>query len=139
MALLNKARGNRYPPMMLALKHWLLALVGLAFIMAGTGTHIRLCFDGQEPPTSVHWVDAERGNLHSGQVQVQDHDDVDLAGVAQALLKTLHVDLSPVLPSWGWAIQASPSIVHLRPVAHQVLVAISRSRFLLPPLRGPPR
>lgn len=119
------------------LKHWLLALVGLAFIVASTGTHIHLCFDGQEPPSSVHWVDAERGNHHAG--QVQDHNDMDLAGVGQALLKSLQVDLSPVLPSWGWAIPASPSIVNLLPVARQVFVAISTSRFWVPPLRGPPR
>jgi hypothetical protein len=120
------------------LKQWLVPLAVLAFFFCSlTGAHLHLCFDGSEPPLSLHAGDGAHFDHHAG--ESQQHDDVDveplgdlLAKSAQALLFAI-MAVSFVL----LVLQAPPS--KLITIARQRLrVPRAPPRFLRPPLRAPP-
>ena len=122
---------------MAALRHWLVLLAGVAFLTASPmSTHVHLCFDGQEPPASLHLFDAALGDHHAG--TSQPHNDVDLDVARQALAKALKS-----LPSWLALppIMGAPFVLSFQSLPVRVErghVTRAALHFLVPPLRAPP-
>lgn len=100
------------------------------------GDHLHLCFDGTEPPVALHGVDGEFE--HELPTAAGGHHDVDVdlfhASLAKGALDTpelvglLYVTLPvpPVVVTERWISRTDEP----RPT--------SLSRYLRPPLRGPP-
>lgn len=128
---------------MISVRPGIVVFVVVALLFARmAGTHLHLCFDGLEPPTSVQsqMYDLGDGYIHnttSSEVPRQDID-IDLVGELLTKLAKISPDfpvliiavalflLSPrPLPSYGRAIAAS-------------FVSNSWPR-IRPPLRAPPR
>ena len=116
------------------------------------GSHLHLCFDGSEPPVSLHVSDAaghashdhESGHLapHGmDSASETHHDDLDVLVVGDAIVKkgsalsdaTLFA-LVAVLLVFAVARDRGGRIVSV----HPTFLPSSRPR-LRPPLRGPPR
>ena len=117
---------------------WTVVLAVLAVRL--TDTHLHLCFDGQEAPTSVHLADAsvhhdeqhdDEGQAHSdqdidpfiGTVVKSDDDGQPLFALIVASLLT--IDLLP--PDQG-----------VLPLDRKIPLATNPPFHLRPPLRGPP-
>lgn len=116
---------------------WTLVLAVLAVRM--NDTHLHFCFDGQEPPTSVHHADASvhhdeehhDGGTHAdkdidpfvGTVVKSDDDSQPLFALIVGTLLT--IDLLP--PDHG-----AP------PLYRETPLATDPPFYLRPPLRGPP-
>lgn len=115
----------------------LLCLALLVVRGLGLGMHVHLCFDGSEPPASLHMAaDAvDPSHPETGPL----HEDVDVSLVGDMLGKIAKTALNlPVLllvcalllfsrtkaPTLQWAHFAVP----VRPIAHHIR----------PPLRAPP-
>ena len=115
----------------------LLLLCGIMLFGRSAGIHLHLCFDGSEPPASLHFEDAGHHAEHqAGQV----HNDLDLSlafdAVAKvvklgldlpALLVVLLLLLPPLLRDARRTARPRPAAVALPPI-----------HLLRPPLRGPP-
>ncbi len=117
------------------LRPWLLTLFCVALLVVHVGgAHLHLCFDGSEPPSSLHLMDS--GLHHAGPGADAGHQDVNLALAGEALtkLKLGSIDLDlPVLLIAAllvWSLLQAPR--------HRVPVFSSAARILWPPLRGPP-
>ena len=122
---------------------WLLTLVSIALLWARVGgTHLHLCFDGQEPAASVHLnhgdhhAEAHGGHHHAGEEQ---HNDLDVPMGDDALAKPgksgldlptlLAATLLLLLFGLGRAGWSAPG---------RLPGAARPARCLRPPLRGPP-
>ncbi len=134
------ARGEFcYPPPMGPARHYRFAAILVACIaflsLRLVGEHLHFCFDGSEPPVSVHGDDGDVHHADLGMASPHDDADVDLMiavfkGTADAVLPlALLGALLLILP-----------LVRIRRVEFPA-VRFSDSRFhsLRPPLRGPPR
>lgn len=126
-------RRLRFNPLLL----WTVVLAVLAVRMSDT--HLHLCFDGQEPPTSVHFADAsvhhdeehDDGSTHAdkdinpfiGTIVKSDDDTQPLFAVIVSTLLT--IDLLP--PDHG-----------VPPLDRETPLATDPPFYLRPPLRGPP-
>lgn len=119
------------------LQNWLLALLCVALLLGRVGdAHLHLCFDGMEPPSSVHLFDF---GVHHAEPDLEtSHVDVDVAIAGDLLSKSKF--------KWHLLLALLVAIVMpgLRRKAHQTGVPFG-SRFhpasppyLRPPLRGPP-
>lgn len=123
----------------LNIQRWLVMMLCVILISARVGgAHLHLCFDGQEPPVSMHLAD-ETFDHHQPTYTAAHHDE-DISLVADAVAKSTKskIDLPPAL------------LVAL--VLLLLLVGQTRTPFLrrstlrikaapaclLPPLRGPP-
>jgi hypothetical protein len=114
-----------------------LLLSGVLLLLQISGAHLHLCFDGQEPPVSLHVLDA--GAEHIPGFAFSQHQDEELdVGLASLIKKSLADFDAPPIPSAIVVLQsASPSRYLLktswddRPVPNNII-------RLLPPLRGPP-
>lgn len=123
-------RSNRWP---LILTAWALLFTGLSNAHA----HVHLCFDGQEAPAAVHWL--EDGHPTTGHHEDDaEHADVDVDVPTPALSKSLKHDAAA-------AIGAAPSFGHLYIRAPSPPTARTPSlerrappAYHVPPLRGPP-
>lgn len=113
---------------------WIVAIAMLGVRLGGI--HMHLCFDGQEPPASLH-VEHEHGHddYHHSEGTHQDQD-VDL--LAQVFFKK--ADLGELaLPNSAFEAIALLPIGH--PLGPERLTTIQPTgppHFVLPPLRGPP-
>jgi hypothetical protein len=126
-------RRLRFNPLLL----WTVLLAVLAVRMGDT--HLHLCFDGQEPPTSVHFADAsvhhddehDDGPAHAdkdinpfiGTIVKSDDDPQPLFALIVSTLLT--IDL--LSPDHGVA-----------PFDRSTPLAAHPPFYLRPPLRGPP-
>ena len=127
-------------------------VTGLAVLFAGLSNahaHVHYCFDGQEPPATVHLSDGiDHEHEHPGQASHHDtathaehdgdHDDLDLDLPNQALAKAVKHDLfiaSP-LPGWSTVIDSRPAEALVR---SDDAPAAAAPLYARPPLRGPPR
>ena len=126
-------RPLRFNPLLL----WTVVLAVLAVRMADT--HLHLCFDGQEAPTSVHIADAsvhhdeehDDGPTHAdkdinpfiGTIVKSDDDTQPLFALIVSSLLTIDL-LSPD--------HGTP------PLARETPLAAHPPFYLRPPLRGPP-
>jgi hypothetical protein len=153
---------------MFASKHWIAALATLAFLVAsGLGVHVHLCFDGQEPGSTVHVLDDDHLDHHLGHGQdAHDHDhdhdhdhghghgqghdheqrqgkthndiDVDVAGQALAKASSQYVPMLAVLSAWVLPISLDSHTFTLRRPARRVPDVDKPPRFWRPLLRAPP-
>lgn len=110
----------------------LLAVLGVRLADA----HVHVCFDGLEPPVSVHSLD---GSVHNDahHHQAEHHQDQDVKPFDAALLKvSADADAAPLVAA-SWFALLLPTQVGQRPesIAAPVLRPPSQ---LKPPLRGPP-
>ena len=115
------------------------------------GTHLHLCFDGQEVPAEIHLGDAglhddhplstldlTHAEHHHALLDIPAHDDVDIDITADSLSK---------LPKLDWPVMALLvmlvfSLSGLGSAGfwprHRALHRSSPHIYLRPPLRGPP-
>lgn len=126
---------------------WIAAFAVLFAGVTNAHAHVHLCFDGQEPPASVHLSDksghhdgvrpADHHDGYEHHADDADHDDVDLDLANPALAKTLKHDVTAIAPVWfkGTAIA---SLKVEGPALAFELPAPSFRPYLHPPLRAPP-
>lgn len=87
------------------------AAAAIAFAsLTNAHAHVHLCFDGQEPPASMHWTTGEalapaaHDHVHpyvAGEPETapETHDDVDLEVTGSALTKTVKHDAYGAAPA----------------------------------------
>jgi hypothetical protein len=122
----------RFNPVLL----WAVVLAVLTVRM--TDTHLHLCFDGQEAPTSVHSGDA---SVHHGQNHGDEaaHADKDIDPFIGTVVKS-----DDTQPLFAFIVGTLLTIELLPP--DQAVPAVDRATplatdppfYLRPPLRGPP-
>jgi hypothetical protein len=121
-------------------RRWPIVLGALAVLFAGltnAHAHVHLCFDGQEPPASVHTHGTHGERTHHAFDETDGHDDRDVDLESQALAKSLKPDLPLALLA---------IVALLPPTADGTAMAIAAAGeiagadppFLRPPLRAPP-
>ena len=112
-------------------------LCSLLLLLQVGGAHLHLCFDGQEPPATLHLVDS--GLEHSpGLASLQHQDEEVDIGLASLLKKSLSaLDIPPVAYAAFVRPLESRSQLVLRSGHGRGPSFIDVTR-LLPPLRGPP-
>jgi hypothetical protein len=121
----------------------------LAVLFAGLGNaHLHYCFDGQEPPVSVHLTDGidpghdhhdHTGHAPDHEPDQEHHDDldVDLDLGNNALAKTFKFDQPDFASPSGWSvIVAAPRASVLRDWIE--LPRTPEPSFARPQARGPP-
>ena len=112
-------------------------LLALVFLNASAfGAHLHLCFDEQEPRSSLRLNDGQQG-MHDADSD-EKHNDVDVQLTEQAVAKFFKSD-----PSWGaplsaWTIPTVCRVASLTGPVHLDSEWTSKPSSLLPPLRGPP-
>jgi hypothetical protein len=126
---------------------WISAVAVLFAGITNAHAHVHLCFDGQEPPASVH-LSGTSGH-HDGVRPADqidgfghyagdaDHDDVDLDLANPALAKTVKHDVTALAPAWFNGAPIAPSTSEIVPFALDRPIASART-YLHPPLRAPP-
>lgn len=114
------------------------ALVLAVLTVRASDTHLHLCFDGHESPTTVHFVDASVHNddHHQG----EPHADKDLDPFVGVVAKSSDTDTQVALPVCVVAVVLLLPVDSLTlPVASEpVPLAAGPPFHLRPPLRGPP-
>ncbi len=117
--------------------HFALILwLALTFVGAQLmGAHLHLCFDGSEPPATLHVADTDH---HADHHTSDAHDDLDVSAFGEAIAKLgqLQLDLPVIL----LAVLLLPLLLggrHGLP-AERPRPFVSPPLFLRPPLRGPP-
>jgi hypothetical protein len=117
---------------------WTVVLAVLAVRM--TDTHLHLCFDGQEAPTSVHFADAsvhhDEQHDHDGQA----HSDQDIDPFVGTVVKADDdgQPLFALIVGTLLAIDLIPPDQGILPLARETPLAVHPPSYLRPPLRGPP-
>jgi hypothetical protein len=116
---------------------WLSALALLFAGLTNAHSHVHYCFDGQEPPASVHLVDGmEHDHELPGHDGAGEHDDLDLDVPNQALAKAVKADL-PAIALHLLAIVFEPSPPGA--LAESVdTPPVPLPRHTHPPTRAPP-
>ena len=102
------------------------------------GTHLHLCFDGNEPPSSIHLVDDGDADLHFG--AHSPHQDLDVSLVGNVIVKhdTAGVDLLPALVAAIVLLGLLQTIAVRLPIARHSGTTPTSIFELRPPTRGPP-
>jgi hypothetical protein len=113
---------------------WIVALAMFGVRLGGI--HLHLCFDGQEPPASLH-VEHEHGHddYHHSEGSHQDQD-VDL--LAQAFVKKADLSGLDVLGGVFAVVIVLPAGHGIGPQPLTTHQPTGPPHFVLPPLRGPP-
>jgi hypothetical protein len=126
---------------------WIASFAVLFAGVTNAHAHVHLCFDGQEPPASVHLSD--KSGHHDGVRPLDevagfghytddaDHDDVDLDLENPALAKTFKHDVTAISPTWLKGTPILRSVSQLPTGARDGPSASTRA-YLHPPLRAPP-
>jgi hypothetical protein len=126
---------------------WLAALGVLFAGLTNAHSHIHYCFDGQEPPATVHLVDStEHAHEVPGHHDHHDdadpggggeHDDLDLDVPNQVLAKSVKHDL-PAITAQAWT-----AVVEFAPGTALTdgddIAPAPNPRYAHPQLRAPPR
>lgn len=116
-----------------------LALIALAIIaLPINGKHLHLCFDGGEPPVSVHLqLDDASEPCQLGVDKVHRDADISLTGTVLAKKMDGALAASPLLVAYfvSWLSVPAPAPVSRDESA--ILIA-NLTPYRLPPLRGPP-
>lgn len=106
----------------------------ILWLLAGwSGVHGHLCFDGQEPPLSVHM---DMLGDHPEHQTEQQHQDADLDPGQLVLAKLMKVDLSYFIAAALLLVisRVKPEIAFSR----YTRCYLDRPHSLRPPLRAPP-
>lgn len=116
-----------------------MALTALAVLaMPVNGAHLHLCFDGSEPPTTVHLI--EDGDDHYSDASLDGaHRDADVSLDGVALAKKFDGALD--LPSLLTAVLLMRVPVEAPVLLPDLEVPVAAATSIvrrLPPLRGPP-
>ncbi len=103
------------------------------------GTHLHLCFDGSEPPVSLHLPDS--GLHHGEESATATHADQDVSIGAEALVKKSSVTLDVAALAFVFALLLFflPRLRSPLPDAFLPFRTSPARVRLRPPLRGPPR
>lgn len=114
-------------------------LCAVIVVLRVGGAHLHLCFDGSEPPVSLHTTDS--GVHHGDAAASVPHSDQDISLGAEALVKksSAALDLAALTFAFALLLFLLPRSRHLLP---DFLAPPRRSparHRLRPPLRGPPR
>jgi hypothetical protein len=114
---------------------WAVVLTVLA--VRASDTHLHLCFDGQEPSTTVHFADA---SVHHDEVHKdQNHADKDVDPFVGALAKNGDTDTHVVLTGFAVVPVLMPLVRDAPPILPDLSTTATGPPFYLrPPLRGPP-
>jgi hypothetical protein len=117
----------------------LIVLLCAAVIMLRVGgTHLHLCFDGSEPPVSLHVADS---GVHHDDAGSTRHADQDVAIGAEALVKKSSAALDLAMLAFVLALLLFfvPRTPNPLPDFFTAPRLSSARLRLRPPLRGPPR
>jgi hypothetical protein len=115
-----------------------LILCSILLLLRIGGVHLHLCFDGQEPPATLHLLDG--GSEHMlDDADPLPHKDGNLdeasASIVKSLLATFDLPLLLLTVLVAWLRASQPAF----PAPQRGDRPLRRSpSFLLPPLRGPP-
>jgi len=117
---------------------WTVVLAILAVRLSDT--HLHLCFDGQEPPASVHLADASVHHDEDHHGGDETHADKDINPFVGTVVK-IDDDTQPLLAVIVGSLLAF-ELIPLDPAvpafAGERLPATDPPFYLRPPLRGPP-
>ena len=106
-----------------------------------SGAHLHLCFDGQEPPATLHLIEDEGAhNPHAAMGRA--HFDADLGLFSSALEKksSSALDLLPFLIATVIVLGVARVRSFFAPRIERAAIRVAPALFELhPPLRGPPR
>jgi hypothetical protein len=113
---------------------WMVAIATFGVRLGGI--HMHLCFDGQEPPASLH-VEHEHGHddYHHSDGSHQDQD-VDL--LAQAFFKKADLGELDIAGAVLEIVALLPIGDQLGPERLTTIQPTGPPHFVVPPLRGPP-
>jgi len=115
----------------------------LAFVFAGVAdvhAHVHLCLDGQELPATVHVEGGHHVDHHlQPDLQATDsHQDVDVDVPAQAIAKTVKLEMPTLGPSLALDSLVFHAAAATFPADTLEIHRPSASCSLRPPVRGPP-
>ncbi len=116
---------------------WLIAILCIAVIVLRVGgTHLHLCFDGDEPPVSLHVADS---GIHHLDEPAGDHSDREVTPGADALVKKSSNSFDGLALALLCALLLFMA-TRGQPVStsRRVPVLLPFRPHLRPPLRGPP-
>jgi hypothetical protein len=120
-------------------RSWIVALGALLLVARLGSDHVHLCFDGSEPPATVHGIDSgihhEEGAGHDDGIEHVD-GEVQLPGFTAGKAKSAQADSGFVAPTL-WRLVAIRPAAAVR-VAEPALPEPTTRPFLRPPTRGPP-
>lgn len=101
-------------------------------------THLHLCFDGLEPPATVHFADASvhQDDHHDG----QDHSDRDVDPFVGAFTKSddTEGDVAAFMVASSVLLSVRPARDEPPRPSEPPYAAAGPPHHLRPPLRGPP-
>jgi hypothetical protein len=119
---------------------WLMGIAWLFAAMTNAHGHVHYCFDGQEPPASVHLVDStQHEHEHPGHDSSESgHEDLDVDLPNQALGKACKHDAPAILPVLAWTAGVHAP-VGAAPIPWDEAPQISDPPYHRPPSRAPPR
>jgi hypothetical protein len=115
---------------------WMLAFA-LLIVVRTSDAHVHLCFDGQEPPSSLHFEDTP--GHHQAEDSQAAHQDQDVDAVNPALVKKAAqaADIGP-LPVVAVVLMLLPPDRGVERAITQRDPAPKLPYLFLPLLRGPP-
>lgn len=140
----------------MSLRRRVSAAAAAALLFAGltnAHAHVHLCFDGSEPPATLHWMTGEalpqaHGHSHdfphdhgvpdaaAGSLDPPGHDDLDLEVASSAIAKTVKHDAHAAAPPGVLLTLAPPRVEH-RPAPSELAPGAPPARTRPQP-RAPP-
>lgn len=120
-------------------QRWLIAMLCIVLLSARVGgAHLHLCFDGLEPPVSMHLADEPLD--HHGPSFTITHHDEDISLVADAIAKSAKpkFDIPPMLLAALLLLLLVVRKIRTPSIRRRTLQIAAAPTYLLPPLRGPP-
>jgi len=110
-------------------------LLGVTLLVTRiAGTHLHLCFDGLEPPVSMHLLDVDS---HDGGDTEHNDRNVELPGATLAKASVSLADALLLLAAVLCLALLPDTLRHSRPLSRLTLF-LESTKLLRPPLRGPP-
>ena len=107
--------------------------------MANAHGHVHYCFDGKEPPATVHLVDsAAHDHEIPGHDPTGDHDDLDVDVPNKALAKVCNHDAPAISSVLAWTISVDAPVGAVR-IASDAPPPAPDPPYYRPPSRAPPR
>lgn len=117
----------------------ILLCIGIVLMRVG-GAHLHYCFDGGEPPVTLH-IDGHAGSHHMKDGLSSDgHEDMDVSVGVDALVKKVPTlfDFLGLIGALAFFLHLLPRVQTVVPSFDLVLPFSARRAYLRPPLRGPP-